>query len=329
MIWKKVESVMRFRSFLKLVEIQTKVASMTPLLLGSVYTIYRYRQFSIKNFLLMLISLLCFDMATTAINNYLDYKKAKKKEGFGYEEYNAIVRDGLTDRTVLTVIFSLLAMAVVFGFLLYKSTSPVVLVIGAVSFLVGILYTFGPVPISRMPLGELFSGFFMGFVILFLSIFIHVVDLNIVQVLFKGGWLSININTYDMVAIFMLSLPATFCIANIMLANNICDMKEDLENKRYTLPIYIGKQSALYLFEVLYNFAFLDIFMMSVLGVLPLTALLAVLVIFPVRRNYKLFARIQSKKETFSVAVKNFLMTHAALIALIVVGIFVFPRLPR
>jgi 1,4-dihydroxy-2-naphthoate octaprenyltransferase len=316
---------MRFSSFLKLVEIQTKAASMVPLLLGSVYTIYRYRQFSVKNFLLMLISLLSFDMATTAINNYLDYKKAKKREGFGYEQHNAIVRDGLSERAVLTVIFTLLAIAVVFGIMLYINTSPIVLVLGAISFLVGILYTFGPVPISRMPLGELFSGFFMGFGILFLSIFIHVVDRNIIQVILEERWLSINIDTYDMIAIFMVSVPATLCIANIMLANNICDMQDDLENKRYTLPIYIGKERALYLFEVLYNFAFLDIFMMSVLGVLPITTLLAVPVIFPVRKNYKLFLRKQSKKDTFSVAVKNFLMIHAALIVLVVIGIFIFP----
>lgn len=69
-------------------------------------------------------------------------------------------------------------------------------------------------------------------------------------------------------------------------------------------------------------------FMMSVLGVLPLTALPAVLVIFPVRKNYKLFLKNQSKKDTFSVVIKNFLMIHGALIVLIAVGIFVFPKLP-
>jgi 1,4-dihydroxy-2-naphthoate octaprenyltransferase len=63
---------------LKLVEIQTKVASMVPFALGTVWTLYRYGEFNFLNFLLMLVSLLCFDMATTAINNYMDYKKSKE-----------------------------------------------------------------------------------------------------------------------------------------------------------------------------------------------------------------------------------------------------------
>ena len=69
---------MGLKSFLKLVEIKTKAASMTPFLLGTVFVLYRYQKFNWVNFLLMLVSLLCFDMATTAINNYLDYKKQEK-----------------------------------------------------------------------------------------------------------------------------------------------------------------------------------------------------------------------------------------------------------
>lgn len=110
---------MSARSFLKLVEIQTKVASMIPFILGSAFAFYRYKQFNIGNFVLMLISLLSFDMATTAINNYIDYKKAKKTYGYGYEQHNAIVRDNLKESTVVAVIAALLAIAVTFGILLY------------------------------------------------------------------------------------------------------------------------------------------------------------------------------------------------------------------
>ena len=153
---------MGLKSFLKLVEIKTKAASMTPFLLGTVFVLYRYQKFNWVNFLLMLVSLLCFDMATTAINNYLDYKKARKTEGFGYEEHNAIVRDNLSEFSVLTVIVILLILAVGFGILLFLNTSPVVLILGIISFSVGILYTFGPVPISRMPLGGGFLRLFHG-----------------------------------------------------------------------------------------------------------------------------------------------------------------------
>ena len=66
---------MKIRSFLKLVEIQTKVASMIPFILGTVYSLYRFNKFNALNFLLMFISLLTIDMTTTAVNNYMDYKR--------------------------------------------------------------------------------------------------------------------------------------------------------------------------------------------------------------------------------------------------------------
>jgi len=315
---------MSIRSFLKLVEIQTKVASITPFLLGSVFAFFRYKQFRVDNFILMLISLLSFDMATTAINNYIDYKKANRTYGYGYERHNAIVRDNLKESTVITVIFALLAIAITFGVILYLNTSPLVLAIGVISFAVGILYTFGPIPISRMPLGEIFSGFFMGFVIIFLSVYIHLVDLNLFSLNINDGILSMNIDLYELIILFLVALPATLGIANIMLANNICDIEDDLENKRYTLPIYIGKAKALTLFKSLYYIALIDIAVLLILGILPIIAIPALLTIIPVKKNIDVFMELQTKKDTFVVAVKNFVIMNASLIVLLFIDIVIF-----
>lgn len=312
---------MGLRSFLKLVEIQTKAASITPLLLGTIFAFYRYQKFDLSNFLFMLLSLLCFDMATTAINNYLDYKKAKKTEGFGYEEHNAIVRDNLSEFSVLMVIIILLILAVGFGILLYLNTSPLVLIIGIISFSVGILYTFGPIPISRMPLGEIFSGFFMGFVILLLSVYIHIIDLSLIKLTIENGLLNFTLNIVELLVLFFVSLPAFFGISNIMLANNICDMEDDLENRRYTLPLYIGRKKSLILFQALYILAFVDILVLLILGILPLTTIPALLTIIPVRNNVSKFLKLQSKRDTFPVAIQNFLIINASMI------IFLIPAL--
>ncbi|NLC42977.1 MAG: 1,4-dihydroxy-2-naphthoate polyprenyltransferase [Clostridiales bacterium] len=313
---------MGIKGFLKLVEIQTKVASMTPLLLGSVFTCYRYGQFKWTNFFLMLSSLLCFDMATTAINNYLDYRKAKKTEGFGYEKHNAIVFYKLKESSVLTVIFVLLGLAIGLGFLLYLKTSPVVLIIGAISFAVGILYTFGPVPISRMPLGELFSGFFMGFVILFLSVYIHIVGGTLVQITLQKSVLSLNINLMELLILLLISLPAVLGISNIMLANNICDMEEDFENRRYTLPLYIGKKKSLILYQSLYYIALIDILLLLIFRILPFTAIPVLFTIIPVRKNITLFLKYQSKRDTFPLAIQNFLMVNISMILFFILALF-------
>jgi len=313
---------LKLRSFLKLVEIQTKVASMVPFALGTVWAVYRYGEFNFLNFLLMLVSLLCFDMATTAINNYMDYKRARKVSGYNYEEHNAIVRDKLKESTVIAVILTLLVIASVSGFVLFLQTSPVVLIIGVLSFMVGIFYSYGPVPISRIPLGEAFSGFFMGFVITFLSTFIHIHDkIGVVLLSYQDNMLSITLNTVEILQIFLVSLPAVLGIANIMLANNICDIEDDIVNKRYTLPIYIGKEKALKLFKILYNIAYVDILILLFLRVLPLTSALVILTFPIVNKNIRVFFGEQTKKNTFVLSVKNFLILNVTGVLALSIGL--------
>ncbi|AOT70780.1 1,4-dihydroxy-2-naphthoate polyprenyltransferase [Geosporobacter ferrireducens] len=303
---------MSLSCFLKLVEIQTKVASAIPFSLGTLYALYRFQQFNLKNFLLMFISLLAFDMVTTVINNYLDYKKAIKTHGFNYETHNAIVKYDLKESIVIATIAILLAIAVCVGFLLFLNTNKVVLLLGVISFIVGVLYSFGPMPISRMPLGEIFSGLFMGFVIVFISAYIHVYDKNIITLLYHDGMLRLEMNIVELLYLFLMSVPAVMGIANIMLANNICDIEDDMENKRYTLPIYIGKENALKLFKALYYITYADIILLLIVGVEPMISLLMLLTLIPVRKNLKIFYERQTKRDTFILAVKNFIIINVS-----------------
>jgi len=314
---------MKIRSFLKLVEIQTKVASVVPFIVGTLYTIYHYKTFKVVNFLIMLVSLLCIDMATTAINNYQDYRKAIKKYGYGYESHNAIVRDKLSERSVRITIFALLTIATAFGLLLFLNTNVIVLLIGMLSFLVGITYSYGPVPISRTPFGEVFSGFTMGFFITFLAIYIHIFDNELITLALKESMLGIQMNLQELVYIALLTVPAIIGIADIMLANNICDIEDDIVNNRYTLPIYIGKDKSLKIFEVSYYFAFLAIIILILLKIIPYTCILSLLAFLIVRKNVEAFKKVQTKKDTFVFSVKNFIIINGSLAVTLLVGIAV------
>lgn len=315
---------MKLSSFLKLVEIQTKLASIIPFILGTLYTLYRYNNFNFENFLIMFISLLVFDMATTAINNYCDYKNEIKLRGSINKSKNIIVGDNIKETTVLLVIYLLLTIAVVFGVILTLRTNIVVLLVGMLSFVVGILYTFGPVPISRMPLGEVFSGFFMGFVILFLSIYIHIYDQNIVSLIYKNNMLSLNVNIVEITYIFLISIPAVSGIANIMLANNICDLEEDIKIKRFTLPYYIGKENALRLFKTLYYISYISVVILVILKVAPIASLLVLVTLIPINKNINIFYNKPIKGETFVLAVKNFALMNLSYI--VIIGIVVMVR---
>ncbi|WP_338025440.1 1,4-dihydroxy-2-naphthoate polyprenyltransferase [Clostridium yunnanense] len=303
--------------FFELVEIKTKLASMIPFSLGSAFAIYRYKSFNLKNFIIMFISLICFDMATTAINNYIDHTKAKNSS----EDNSLIAKYGANKSKVLFIIFILLAIATIAGIMLTINTNIIVLLIGIISFIVGIFYTFGPIPISRMPLGEVFSGFFMGFVIIFLSVYIHIFDTNIISFTYQNYMLSIGINLMEIVCIFLFSIPAIGGIANIMLANNICDVEEDIQNNRFTLPYYIGRPMALKLFKLLYYVGYVDIVLLALLRVIPLTSLFMLITLIKVNKNIKLFEDRPIKNENFVVSVKNFLLINGsqAIIMIIIV----------
>lgn len=312
---------MTIKSFLKLVEIQTKVASVIPFLSGTLYAVYRFNTFHNANFVFLFASLLCIDMATTAINNYMDYKRANKKHGFGYESHNAIPRYNLRESDVVAVILILLGAAITFGIILFLNSGFVVLILGALSFATGILYSFGPVPISRTPFGELFSGLFMGIVIPFIAVYIHIFDKGLIDLNLHGGIVTLNFNALEMLYIILLSMPAATGIANIMLANNICDIEDDIENKRYTLPIYIGRDAALKVFRSLYYIGYLSLAILLILRAAPPIVALSMATVFPVERNIRAFYKTQTKKDTFVLAVKNFAVFNFAIALTVLIAI--------
>lgn len=303
---------MKVAAFLKLVELPTKSVSMFTLAIGTVYALYRFEDFSWINFALMFLSLLTFDMCTTAINNYIDFKKAIKRSGYGYEQHNGIVKYGLSVRYVLVTIFTLLTIASVSGFILFLRTSLLILALGGISFLVGILYSFGPLPISRMPLGEVFSGLFMGFVILYISAVIHTGDEVMALQFTEGLTVVLTLNLEEILYMFGASIASIAAIANIMLANNICDMEDDIVNKRYTLPVYVGKANSVKLFRYIYYASCLDIVIMLWLGVHPVLVVPVLLAYIPVLRNTRKFEEVQSKPLTFPLSVQNFMILSAA-----------------
>ncbi|MBZ9687673.1 1,4-dihydroxy-2-naphthoate polyprenyltransferase [Clostridium estertheticum] len=297
---------MTLTNFFQFIEIKTKLASMIPFIVGTLYSMYRYKSFNLKNFIIMSVSLLAFDMATTAINNYIDHKKALKS----HENKSEIPGYGFKDSTALAIIFILILLAIFFGILLTLNTNVMVLLIGVISFLAGIFYTYGPIPISRTPLGEIFSGVFMGFVILFLSVYIQIFDKNIISFMYYDNMLNISINLVEVFYIFLISIPTMGGIANIMLANNICDVEDDKVNNRFTLPYYLGVKNAFNLFKVLYYIGYLDIIILVILKISPVVSLLVILTIIPLNKNIKLFHQKPIKSETFIYSVKNFALVN-------------------
>lgn len=298
---------MIIKRFLKYVEIQTKIASLLPFLLGLSYVFYVYGQINLRNTLLFFASLLCFDMATTALNNYIDVKTNGKQLGF-------------SKKIAKLIFFILLILAIVLGLILTLYTDVIVLFCGILSFVVGIFYTFGPAPISRMPLGEVFSGLFMGFLIPFLVVFINAPVDSLIYFAIDNWVLDLSFNILNLFKLAIITLPAICGIANIMLANNICDVEEDIKVNRFTLPYYIGKKNALNLFAGLYYLSFAAIIGIAALKILPVYVLLTLAFLIIIQKNISIFRKLQSKEKTFPLSVQNMIILVLPLIIVMIIG---------
>ena len=313
---------MSFFTFLKLVEIQTKIASIFPFLVGYLFVYYRFDSFHPINTVIFFVSMLSFDLTTTAINNYMDYRKASTESY--RKEHNIIGQKQISEKVVIITILSLLIFATGLGIWLVFRTDLFVLLVGMVCFGIGIFYTFGPIPFSRMPLGELFSGVTMGFGIVFLAVYVNAFDQGIVQLLWEGRMIKLEADILLLLEVVLISVPCMFTIANLMLANNICDIEEDIKNHRFTLPYYLGKKYAILLFNSLYILSFVAIIVAILLDLLPAVMLVTLLVSYPVYRHVRKFNQKQVKSETFSVAVKNLVLVNGSIVTMLALSVLIF-----
>lgn len=295
-------------NFLEFVEIRTKVASVFPFIFGTLLAVYFIGDLDVLNLCLMFVSLLLVDMGTTGLNHYMDAKKAVLKEGYHYERHNPISRGVYSVNRGKWTLVALFTLATLTGALLFYRTDWVVLFLGGASFVVGLGYSLGPVPISRTFLGEAFSGFFMGIFIPFLAFYIHYTGAPLVEFSIIEDVFSLQMNWKVLAQVVLPSIPLAFYIANIMLANNICDREEDIVNKRYTLPVVIGDDKAKILLRINVILPFVFVVLGLLLKAIPLVfGLMAVSLPIALKKS-KTFVNKASKKDTFVYMVQSFVI---------------------
>jgi 1,4-dihydroxy-2-naphthoate polyprenyltransferase len=281
------------KRFLNYVEIMTKITSTFAFLMTIAFLFYKDQPINWKSTLVFASSMFIFDLCTTAINNYIDTKTNDQVLQFKRS-------------TALAIIIVLLGISTLLGLYLVYITDIIIFLIGGICFMIGILYTFGPVPISRQPLGEILSGVFYGFFIPFIILYINMPKGTYLSFHYNNDAIYLEIKVMTMLTLILFSVIPICTTANIMLANNICDLEKDIKVRRYTLPYYLGNK-ALYLFAGLYYITYLAIIIMVLLKILAPICLLSLLTIFVVQKNINGFFKIQDKATTFLFAIKNYI----------------------
>ncbi|MEK4538510.1 MULTISPECIES: 1,4-dihydroxy-2-naphthoate polyprenyltransferase [Peribacillus] len=219
----------------ELIRPHTLTAAFVPVLLGTMIALLEDG----VNWLLfaaMMIASILIQAATNLFNEYYDFKRGLDTEesvGIG----GGIVRHGMTPKLIMTLALSMYGIALILGIYICAASSWWLAAVGLVCMLVGYLYTGGPLPISYTPFGELFSGLFMGFLIILIAYFI------------QTGFVSTTA--------ILIAIPSGILVGLINLSNNLRDHDGDKAHGRKTMPVVMGRKNALTFMAIMFAFSYL------------------------------------------------------------------------
>jgi 1,4-dihydroxy-2-naphthoate octaprenyltransferase len=273
-------------------------ASVTPVLIGSVLGAAD-GPFSFGRFLLALIGSLFLQIGTNMINDYYDHLSGvdtlESKSGS-----QVIQRDLLTPGEMYWGGIVTFGIGSVCGLLLVVLCGWPILALGIASVLAGYFYTANPLPLAYKALGEATVFVFMGPVI--------VVGAYYVQ------------REMFTLPSFLISLPVGCLVAAILHANNIRDLKFDVEHGKHTLATLIGRHAANWELAGLMYGAYVITAALILLGYAPWTVALTFLTL----RHAIPTVRIAFEKETveeLNEALMGTVKAHLEYGVLLIVGL--------
>lgn len=279
---KKVFSPLTPKLAWQLAAPHTWVAAYVGVLLSGVYTIAAYSG-HVNPVLLGLLLLICIFMQSSVnvFNDYFDYTKGTDSlENSSEDAFDAVlVYNNLNQKSVLALAIGYLVCAGIIGVYIVYSCGWVPLIIGLIGAIVVVIYSGGKTPISYLPIGEFISGIVMG----------SLIPLACTYVL--SGVLDFFV--------LVLSIPLAVGIGMILATNNTCDIEKDIDAKRKTLAVVLGRTEATNVYRlVIMLWIILTIILVGILYTKGLSIMVFMLIgIFPVARALLKNPLIQQSRE--------------------------------
>lgn len=249
------------KTLLKLMDIKTLVAGLLPVLLGTLYSLYRFGDIALWDMVIVAIGIMLIQSCANMVNDLFDYERGT--DGADKSDEKALASGEVSRKQVVTYVRVFLAIDVAIALYYGIRVHPGIFLVATLGTWVMYYYSAGERPISHTPFGEFAAGTTMGFGIMTTVIYIQsgVVDLETVFV----------------------ALPMAIYIGTILLTNNISDHQQDRAVGRKTLPIHIGIRWAEVLWVIschsLLTFTAVFVFV----GYWPLETLILAFIVFPYR----------------------------------------------
>ena len=181
---------------------------------------------SVTMSLVLLVIVVLMQSSVNTFNDYYDYVKGSDSADDYVDPSDAVlVYNNVDPKSALLLAIGFLVVAFALGIYAIVKAGFAPLVIAIIGALFVVLYSAGKSPISYLPLGELVSGIVMG----------GLIPLAVNQVL--TGILDFRM--------LLIAIPTIIGVGLIMFTNNTCDIERDIPSGRRTLPVLLGRQSAI------------------------------------------------------------------------------------
>jgi 1,4-dihydroxy-2-naphthoate polyprenyltransferase len=246
-----------FKRYLLGIRPKTLAASISPVIAayGIAASVHIFR---VGPAIAALICSLMIQSATNLINDVGDYQKGTDNaERIGPTR---VTQSGLlTPRQVWYGVAGTLGIAILAGLYLAWVTGWQVLLIGAAAILAGFAYTTGPFPLSHNGLGDIFVLIFFGFVATCGSVYV------LTGFIPSTSW--------------PVALAVGALTVNILVVNNIRDMKTDQKAGRHNIPVVfgrgVGESEYILMLAIAYLACFFTVIILktSILSLLPVISL--------------------------------------------------------
>ncbi|WP_161842208.1 prenyltransferase [Candidatus Enterococcus huntleyi] len=271
-------------------EIYTAPLNLFLILLGMAYSSVTYGQFFSWRVLLFTFTLLLIHIAVNIFNNYMDYKNARDQT---YRlQTNIIGREQLDLATVRNYFLFFLGLSFLSGLFLAYQSDFYVLILGGLGYYVGLGYSYGRKPINSLPIAETVPAILSGFMIPMMSAYLV-------------SFPSVTLNSDFLLNSFLAFFPMILCMFNNLLANNTCDLEEDIRNGRHTLVYYLGKKASVLLLRSLTILIFFWVIATVLFQKEPWTLLILLALIPLIQPKLKQYFAIQNKQTTFPLVLKS------------------------
>ncbi|MBN1231091.1 MAG: 1,4-dihydroxy-2-naphthoate octaprenyltransferase [Anaerolineales bacterium] len=198
---------------------KTLPAAIAPVLVG-VAIAWSHDNLRIGVTVLAALCSVLIQIGTNLINDVGDYQKGGDRgERLGPPRVTAL--GYLTPNEVWSGVAVVFGLAAIAGLGIALLTDWFVLLVGVACLSAGYLYTSGPFPLSDNGLAGLFVMVFFGFVAVCGTVYI-----NLGRIPSEAWWSGAAVGAL---------------VTNILVVNNIRDLKGDLESGRKNMPVWFGR----------------------------------------------------------------------------------------